>query len=336
MELTKSVRSINPSAFLTCPKLSITISDSNENFVAKDGMILRMNEKEIIFISQDAVKNNTITIPNTVTYLGDIPYQSLQNLKIIEIPNSITNIVKGFFLNRVANVEIKIQEGNEKYVTKNDGVYSKDGNVLYTHFKNSSIVTVPEGVKKLNEGAFRRLNNLTQVHLPQSLERIEMAVFDGCSDIHRLEFGVNVNYIHPRMDQYSGIREVIIDKDNPNYTVENNMILNKEKTVLARLICGTYQNVEVPEGVKEISENAFYGDTITNITLPSTLEKLNGVVSIGNLAKIEIPSSVTEISSNCFSECTSLKQIIIHKPKGSIPGSPWSCISGERGIQWVP
>ena len=336
MELTQSVKSIDPSAFSSCPKLSITISDGNENYVSKNGMLLRKDEKQIIFISQDAVKNNKLTIPDTVIYLGNIAYQALQNIKVIEIPNSVSNIDIGFFKNRVPNIEITVKEGNEKYVTKNDGVYSKDGTILYTQFKNTSIVTVPEGVKALSNGSFYKLGNLTQVHLPQSLETIESAAFTSCFNLHRLELGINVKNIAPRMDEYSGMQEVIIDKDNPYYTVENNMIFNKNKTVLVRLIYGTYQSIEIPEGVKEILYQAFYADTIMNITLPSTLEKLSGFNNVLNLSKIDIPSSVTTIDSYCFSESSYLKEIVIHKPEGSIPGSPWGCIIGTRGIQWVP
>lgn len=55
-----------------------------------------------------------------------------------------------------------------------------------------------------------------------------------------------------------------------------------------------------------------------------------------NLRQIEIPSTVEELSENAFSHSDNLTEIRIHKPKGSLVGSPFGCPYGERAIIWDP
>ena len=40
------------------------------------------------------------------------------------------------------------------------------------------------------------------------------------------------------------------------------------------------------------------------------------------------------ISNSCFDNSLNLKEIVIHKKKGEIAGSPWGCVYGDRGVIW--
>lgn len=55
-----------------------------------------------------------------------------------------------------------------------------------------------------------------------------------------------------------------------------------------------------------------------------------------SLEKIEIPNSIEEIGTDAFTSCSNLREVIIRKEKGSIAGSPWGCIYGDRAIKWQP
>lgn len=52
------------------------------------------------------------------------------------------------------------------------------------------------------------------------------------------------------------------------------------------------------------------------------------------LTSIEIPSSIKSISSGAFVNVQNLTNIIIHKKKGEITGSPWGAVYGERVITY--
>ena len=74
------------------------------------------------------------------------------------------------------------------------------------------------------------------------------------------------------------------------------------------------QSVEVEEGITGLGNHAFYmHSSITNISLPSTLETIGDSVFRGcsGLTEISIPESVTKIGGYAFSTCNHLQSITI-------------------------
>ena len=53
------------------------------------------------------------------------------------------------------------------------------------------------------------------------------------------------------------------------------------------------------------------------------------------LTQIDIPSTVSTISTSAFNNTSINLKIVVHKEEGSISGSPWGAIAGERAITWV-
>lgn len=138
----------------------------------------------------------------------------------------------------------------------------------------------------------------------------------------------------------SSIENINIDNDNPNYSIINGALFNKDGTIFISPIkkIGSITSYTISNGVKEIADYAFHNQNkMTEIILPNTLEKIGSSFNYcTSLPRIEIPNSVTSISVNCFSSCgNTLKEVIIHKAKGSISGSPWGLQYGDKGITWV-
>lgn len=114
------------------------------------------------------------------------------------------------------------------------------------------------------------------------------------------------------------------------------MLYNKDKTKVIECT-KNLQQVEIPEGVVEIGDNAFQSrGSIKNIKLASTVSKIgNGTFAGCNgFVEIEIPSKVTVIGTNCFESTNNLKKRVIKKEKESIAGAPWGNRYGDRAIEW--
>lgn len=72
-------------------------------------------------------------------------------------------------------------------------------------------------------------------------------------------------------------------------------------------------SVIIPEGVEEIADNTFrLNESLTSITLPSTLKKIGKQVFLGTpLEEIDIPDSVEEIGIRAFEQCKKIKKITL-------------------------
>ena len=111
-----------------------------------------------------------------------------------------------------------------------------------------------------------------------------------------------------------------VDANNPNYSVEECMLFNKEKTTLIKAF-GNQKTYSIPSSVTNIGEYAFqYCRSVTSVNIPSS------VTSIGigafcycrSLTSINIPNSVTSIEGAAFYGCSSLTSINIPSSVTSI------------------
>lgn len=161
----------------------------------------------------------------------------------------------------------------------------------------------------------------------------------GFNSLTYLKLGKNVNNINNLAFAYNlALQNIEVDEENPVYMAENGAIYSKDKTKLV-LVCNVNTvNFEIPYGVIELEINAFFRKTkLKDVVLPETITIIKDCAfrDCDVLEKIEIPSSVETIKENAFIECRNLRDIIIKKEKGSIAGSPWGCIYGERAIKWI-
>lgn len=153
------VTSIGSNAFLDCTNLtSVTISNS----VTKFGELAFYNtpwlkskqqENPLVIINHVLVDGQTcegdVTIPSTVTSLGDGAFVLCEGLTSITIPNSVTSI-------------------------------SYDA---FASCKTLKSVTIPNSVTEIGESAFYDCIKLTNVTIPNSVTMIDTYAFWDCLDL---------------------------------------------------------------------------------------------------------------------------------------------------------
>ena len=130
------------------------------------------------------------------------------------------------------------------------------GSFAFKDAINITEVTIPNSVEKIGISAFENCTNLTKVNLPEGLKEFGWNVFEGCT----------------------GLTEFTIPK-------------NVESAQSIFIGCTNLTKVTFEEGIKEIP--AYVCDGVTGIT------------------EITIPNSVERIGINAFENCTNLKKIII-------------------------
>ena len=283
-----------------------------------------------------------MTIPNSVTSIGDWAFYECRGLTSIEIPNSVTSIGEAAFAycsgltsvtigNSVTSIGEAAFFGCTNLTTP---VYTSH---VFAYFPPSYSGTyiIPDGVESIAGGAFSGCTGLTNVTIPNSVTSIGSEAFNGCSgltSVHindiaswcNIEFGSNpLLYAHHLYLNDTEIKDLIIP--NGITSIGHRAFYG----------CSGLTNVTIPNSVTSIGHSAFSGCTgLTNVTIP------NSVTSIGNsafsgctgLTSIEIPNSVTSIGNWAFNNCSGLTNVTIGNGVTSIGNYAFSGCSGLTNV----
>ena len=334
-----SVNSINSTAFLGCTSLNnIEVASGNQHYKYDEasGMLITTDGTNIVFISAAILRStNTLNIPQGVTSFTT-SISGYRNITTIIIPTSLERIgTAEMFPLTISNVEVA--EGNNYFTVENECLYNKNKTNLIMCFTKDSTVKLADTLTTVNDYSFRQAPNIEQVNFPDAVTTIGNQVFpDNAIHIKNINIGPNVISINPLFKYINYYGEVTIDANNPNYSIKDNELYNKDKTELIAVLYEISGQYIVKEGVTKIGDNALhYRKNMTSIVLPDGLKEIGSSFQNSGLTTIYIPNSVDTIASGAFMNATSLQQIQIDKEPGSIVGSPWGAIRGDRIVEWL-
>ena len=216
----------------------------------------------------------SITIPDSVSYIGDIAFWGCSSLNEINVGsgNQFFSSQDGVLFNKYKTRLICCPKGKSGEYVIPDSVTRIDS-YAFAYCDNLTSVTIPDRVTSIGNGAFEDCNNITSITIP-----FVGATKDGRSNTH---FG----YIFGASSY----------NDNPSYVPQS------LKTV--KIIGGT-----------NIGKWAFYGcSSLTSITIPNSVTSIGDDAFRGcnSLTSIIIPDSVTSIGDDVFFECNSFTSITI-------------------------
>ena len=134
---------------------------------------------------------------------------------------------------------------------------------------------------------------------------------------------------------YKQVENIELSSDNPYFkSINNEYVLSKDGTELY-WVKSDLQDVKIPETVKVIKGYALQESKATYVKLPDSVTEIGTYVTyMSNIQKLEISSNIEKIVSYAFTGTQNLKEVIIHKEKNSVSGSPWGNPYGDRAIFW--
>ena len=290
----------------------------------------------------------SITIPNSVTSIGGKAFVSCRSLTSITIPDSVTSIGGDAFGCCESLTSINVDSNNEKYMSDNGVLYTKDKKTLiqYPSKKEGTEYLILQGVESIGEFAFSDCTSLTNITIPNSVTSIGVDAFYKCTSLTNITIPNSVTSIGGKafifcssltsitisdsvtsiggdaFGSCESLTSINVDSNNEKYMSDNGVLYTKDKKTLIQYP-SKKEGTEylILQGVESIGESAFNECTgLTNITIPDS------VTSIGNFAfcectsltRIIIPDSVTSIGNFAFSYCTSLTSITISNSVTSI------------------
>jgi len=157
--------------------------------------------------------------------------------------------------------------------------------------KRITSIIIPNGVKYIGNGAFRKCSQLTSVTIPGSVIKIGSSAFDSCTSLRSVVLHNNIEHI----ENYAFTKSGLITIELPAKLTEVKDGVFSE--------CVSLTSVIIPEGVTSIGFLAFNKCTsLSSITLPSTIKTIGTLAfrDCSDLINVIIPDSVLSIEFSTF------------------------------------
>ena len=175
----------------------------------------------------------------------------------------------------------------------------KDGTAQIKHYEGSETeIEIPSEIDGhrvtfISSGAFKGCTSLTSVTIPDSITEIYPFVLDECASLRTINVAAN----------------------NMNYSSENGVLFDKEKTLLIRYPQKKNDKTyTIPDSVTEINSSAFSGCTlIENVIIPDSTTFVGrwAFEACTSLISITIGNGVTYLGDEAFDGCSSLESVTI-------------------------
>jgi hypothetical protein len=221
-----------------------------------------------------------ITIPDSVTSIGEGAFIHCNNLANVTIGNSVASIGNDAFSGCTSLMSISVPAGNQAYSSADGILYNKNKTTLliYPAGKTDTAFTIPDSVTSIERDAFSLCASITSITIPNSVITIKFGAFQVCQNLASVTM--------------------------PDSVISIGDFAFHACTSLASVIIGS--------NITGIGGGTFYDCTsLVDITIPDSVTNIGYSAFYGcrSLASIAIPDSVTNIGNNVFIGCASLMSI---------------------------
>jgi uncharacterized protein YjdB len=318
------------------------------------------SKNEYAVITKYKGNMRTLTVPETldgyeVRVIGNNAFEGNQYIRVLDIPDCITEINESAFSGCSNLSDVKLSKGLTKMggyafgdcdaltsicipkSLKETTLYNYRLSYFYGVFRDSDNlknITFEEGTTEIACGLFANNSSIESIEIPDTVTKIGDNAFENCTNLKNIKLSSSLTTIG----------------DNVFYNASKLEKIEIPDTVTGIGVkcfynCTSLSDVKLPDKRVNITEYMFYGcKNLKTITLPDTVEYIrrsafeaSGLESIKmspnvitieqdafkdtNLEQIEFSGKEESIGNNAFKNCDSLESI-------SIPDSVTSIGSG--------
>lgn len=233
-----------------------------------------------------------VTVPDSVTSIGEGAFQLCDSLKAFAVPKDIKRIEKNVFYNCSKIESISLPDG-----------ITSIGEYAFGACPYLEGLTIPDGVKEIGSGAFFSCRSLDELTIPDGVTVINEKVFYGCSGLKNISIPKNITSIG-RMAFFEC--KSLMEIDIPD------SVTSIGEEAFGR--CETIKEIKIPDVITSIENGTFYGcSSLTKIEIPKDVTSIgeSAFEDCSSLTGITIPNQITSIEESTFSGCSALKEIKI-------------------------
>jgi hypothetical protein len=232
------------------------------------------------YASRDRI--TAVVVEPGVENIGNYVFYCCRNLASVELPASLTSIGMAAFNRCSSLASVKIPEK-----------VTSIGEYAFLSCSSLASVTLPASLTSIGIAAFNRCSSLASVKIPEKVASIGAFTFDKCSSLASVEFPASLTYIESTaFNDCSSLTEIAVASDNPVFSSEAGVLLDKNKATLLLYPKGKTDNSYIiPASVTTIGYRAFD--------------------ECSRLASVTLPASVTLIVQSALSGCSGLTEIAV-------------------------
>lgn len=262
-----------------------------------------------------------VTIPDSVTFIGNGAFGQCAYLESIVIPDSVTHI----------------------------------GGYAFQHCERLSSVVIGDGVTSIEAGAFRGCTYLKEIYIGASVRQIDATAFADCEYIESIEYAYGITQI----DDYGSVYDLkhlvlpdsvvsIGDYAFFGHSLDSLTIPDSVENI------GKYafdseslRSLFLGQNVRTIGDGAFERCPLTDLDIPNSVSTIGyeAFAQCKSLTTVTIGSGITGIYDGAFEDCSWLDEVVFlgAPPSGVGKDIFKNCAPGftiyyygDYGSQWSP
>lgn len=309
-------------AFSDCKQLiDLVLSEDTQSI---DASAFRETAVQSISTASGQPPKCYMTIDEEGVLTDFLPPATNLDMERVVVPEGVTALgLDAFFPDAKKRPEPKLREIELPESLTRIGGSAFAGNRLLEE------VRVPKNVTVIDSRAFNGCVALKHVELPEGLQEIGYDAFRYCTALEDLKLPSGLQVLRGEAFAHCPAITQIPDLPALRPTIPNSAFEG----------CTGLGDVVIPETVVTIEDEAFKGSSVTSVTIPNTVTRIerDAFMNCGNLKDVYIPASVTRIADSAFGTQADIAlpveygKLTFH----GVPGSAAERWATARGVPFV-